>query len=133
SAVVILVNGYSGVYDALPHGATGSAMGVLGEDLTSLLSLGASFTNVPGGTATWTFAGNTDYASATGTVNIVISQAPLTVTANNAARIYGTPNPTFTATYSGFHGSDTFASSVTGAPSLTTTATQFSAAGTYTI
>src|SRR5204862_7931752 len=47
----ITVNGYSGVYDGSAHGATGSATGVNGEDLSSLLNLGATFTNVPGGTA----------------------------------------------------------------------------------
>jgi hypothetical protein len=133
SAVTIVVNGYTGVYDALPHGATGSATGVLGENLTSLLSLGAAFTNVPGGTAAWSFAGNNDYSPASGSVNIVITKAPLTVKANNASRLYGSPNPAFSASYSGFQGADTFAGSVTGAPSLTTTATQFSATGTYVI
>src|SRR5262249_25439043 len=71
----IIVSGYSGVYDGNSHGASGSATGVKGEDLTSLLNLGASFTDVPGGTAHWTFAGNMDYQSASGTTAIVISQA----------------------------------------------------------
>src|SRR5205085_5815852 len=51
----INVNGYTGVYDGNAHGATGSATGVNGENLSGLLNLGASFTNVPGGTAHWTF------------------------------------------------------------------------------
>src|SRR5207244_11178838 len=55
---VIDVKGYTGVYDAIAHAATGSAKGVKGEDLSSLLSLGATFTNAPGGTAAWTFAGH---------------------------------------------------------------------------
>ena len=55
----INVNGFQGVYDGDPHGATGTATGVNGEDLSSLLNLGDDFTNVPGGTANWTFAGNT--------------------------------------------------------------------------
>src|SRR5438270_8434042 len=62
---VIDVKGYTGVYDGNAHGATGSAKGVKGEDLSSLLSLGATFTNVPGGTATWTFAGNGNYNTGT--------------------------------------------------------------------
>src|SRR5438132_6513981 len=72
---VIDVKGYTGVYDGNAHGATGSAKGVKGEDLSSLLSLGATFTNVPGGTATWTFAGNGNYNTGTGTADIVISKA----------------------------------------------------------
>jgi hypothetical protein len=71
----ITVNGYTGKYDGHAHGATGSATGVIGEDLGSLLNLGASFTNVPGGTANWSFAGNTDYKAASGSVAIVINKA----------------------------------------------------------
>src|SRR5262249_60494531 len=71
----ITVNGYSGVYNAAPHRATGSATGVHGENLSSLLNLGATFINVPGGTAYWTFAGNTNYKTASGSVSIVIAKA----------------------------------------------------------
>src|SRR5207247_8098127 len=56
----IAVNGYTGVYDGNAHGATGSATGVKSENLTSLLHLGASFANVSGGTAHWTFDGDTN-------------------------------------------------------------------------
>ena len=72
----IHVNGYTGVYDGSAHGATGTATGVLGEDLSSLLNLGSTFTNVPGGTANWTFNAsntNTNYNSASGSVQIVIN------------------------------------------------------------
>jgi hypothetical protein len=100
----------------------------------------ASLTGVPLGTlgagshtVGASLAGDSFYFAATGSNTLTIGQAVLTVTANNASRLYGTPNPTFTASYSGFQGGDTFASSVTGAPSLTTTATQFSAVGTYPI
>ena len=55
---IVLVTGYTGNYDGAAHGATGSATGVLGETLSGL-DLGASFTNVPGGTATWTFTDTT--------------------------------------------------------------------------
>ena len=69
----ISVQGYTGIFDNSAHGATGSATGVNGENLNSLLNLGDSFTAVPGGTANWTFAGNTNYNSANGSVSIVIS------------------------------------------------------------
>jgi hypothetical protein len=75
----IVVNGFSGQYDAIAHGATGTAKGVKGEDLSALLSLGAAFTDVPGGTAHWTFAGNTDYKAAAGDATITITQAPSSV------------------------------------------------------
>jgi hypothetical protein len=72
---VIDVVGYTGVYDGNAHGATGSATGVKGEALSGL-DLGASFTNVPGGTAHWTFTDATgDYNDASGDVDIVISKA----------------------------------------------------------
>ncbi len=71
----IVVNGYTGVYDGLPHGATGTATGVGGENLSAFLNLGATFTNVPGGVAQWTFSDPPNYAQASGTVNIVITPA----------------------------------------------------------
>ena len=71
----ITVNGYSGVYDGHAHGATGSATGVNGEDLSSLLDLGASFTDAPGGVANWSFAGKVNYRTASGSVSIVIAKA----------------------------------------------------------
>src|SRR5204863_2803241 len=55
---------------------------------------------------------------------LTVDKATLTVTAENASRGYGDPNPTLTATFSGFKNSETLATSgVTGSPSLTTTAT----------
>src|SRR5256885_15592716 len=78
ATATVNVNGYSGTYDANAHGATGSATGVNGEDLSSLLNLGASFTDVPGGTAHWTFAGNANYAPAAGDVSITIAKASST-------------------------------------------------------
>src|SRR5688572_25764164 len=71
----IVVNGYTGTYDAQPHGATGSATGVGGVNLTAGLTLGSSFTNVPGGTAHWTFAGGLNYNDANGNAAIVINKA----------------------------------------------------------
>ncbi|MCU1383320.1 MAG: hypothetical protein JWL71_2017, partial [Acidobacteria bacterium] len=75
----IQVNGYSGVYDGKPHTATGSAAGVNGVDLTALLHLGSGFTDVPGGSASWTFDGNAIYKPASGTAAISITQANATI------------------------------------------------------
>jgi hypothetical protein len=78
-------------------------------------------------------AGNGDYSTAaTVSHSIVVNAAVLTVTANNASRVYGVPNPTFTASFSGFVKGDT-SSVLSGAPNLTTTATPTSAPGSYTI
>jgi hypothetical protein len=85
------VKGYTGTYDGDAHGATGTATGVKDEDLSGLLNLGDSFTNVPGGTANWSFAGNGNYNSDSGTAQIVINQATPQITWSNPAAIdYGT-------------------------------------------
>jgi hypothetical protein len=68
-----------GIYDGAAHGATGSAAGVNSEDLSGLLSLGSSFTNVPGGTANWSFAGNGNYNAQSGSVAITINKANATI------------------------------------------------------
>jgi hypothetical protein len=89
----INVNGYTGTYDGNPHGASGKAVGVKGEDLSSLLSLGSSFTNVPGGTANWSFAGNVDYRPASNSVPIIIDKADSTVSITvSSATFDGTPH-----------------------------------------
>jgi hypothetical protein len=87
----ISVAGFSGTYDGAAHGATGTATGVLGENLGDLLNLGATFTNVAGGTAHWTFSGGTNYNVAEGDAAIAISKAtPIISWAQPAAVVAGT-------------------------------------------
>jgi hypothetical protein len=45
----------------------------MGENLIAGLNLGSCFTNVPGGTANWSFSGGTNYNNASGSVAIVIN------------------------------------------------------------
>ena len=95
---MINVVGYTGVYDGNAHGASGTATGVGSVNLSASLNLGATFTNVPGGTAHWTFSGGTNYNDASGDIPIVINKAPSTtlVTFEAGPYVYrGTP---FTAT-----------------------------------
>jgi hypothetical protein len=67
--------GWTGVYDAIAHGASGDCLGVDAKPLTGL-DLGASYTNVPGGKANWSLTDTTgNYNNASGSVNIVISKA----------------------------------------------------------
>src|SRR5439155_160949 len=81
-----------------------------------------------------TLALSTNYVLTYVGANLTITKATLTVTADNKTRQYSDPNPTFTASYSGFKNGETLATSgVTGSPSLTTTATATSAPGPYTI
>jgi len=63
---------------------------------------------------------------------LTISPATLTITANNASMAYGGALPAFSASYSGFVNHDT-TSVLSGAPSLTTTATSSSSVGSYPI
>src|SRR5258706_11684672 len=87
----IAVNGYRGKDDGNAHAASGSATGVKGEDLSSLFDLGSAFTNVPGGTAHWTFnatSSNGNYNSASGDATITISKADATIAVNGFSGKY---------------------------------------------
>jgi hypothetical protein len=71
---ICTVTGWSGAYDGSAHGASGTCIGLDGADLSADLDLGESFTNVPGGTATWSFS-NPNYFDKDGTVTIDIVKA----------------------------------------------------------
>jgi len=64
--------------------------------------------------------------------DLTVTQATLTVTVANAIKEFGADNPTFTFTYSGFVNNET-ASVITKAPTVSTSAVQRSAPGTYPI
>src|SRR5204863_4914377 len=90
----IVITGYTVVYDAAAHTATGVAKGVSGEDLSNLLNLSATtHTNV--GTYSsdaWSFAGNANYNSASGTVSDKITKVSpaITVSASGPINLGGT-------------------------------------------
>jgi hypothetical protein len=63
---------------------------------------------------------------------LTVTKAEVTVTADNKTKTYGDDNPTFTASYGGFVNGDD-ESVLSGAPSLSTTATAASDVGDYTI
>jgi hypothetical protein len=137
SAISNITNASSGL--AVSATATGG--------LTLISSSGTTFNfNASGtgaGTITLTQAGNTDYAAATPVVlTFTVAQAPLYVTANSYTREQGAANPTFTyyigtqtvGATGGFQNGDTdIPSVVSGVAVLTTTATQASPQGTYTV
>jgi gliding motility-associated-like protein len=77
-------------------------------------------------------AGATNYnISYTGGA-LTVTQATLTIAANNATKVYGSANPTLGVTYTGFVGTDN-AASLTTQPGITTTAVTGSPAGAYPI
>jgi len=88
-------------------------------NLTTLLHLGAGFTSVPGGTAHWTFDGNTNYNAAAGDAVITINKATLTITPNGGkSKIFGATFSAFTGVITGLKGTNavTATYSSTGAP-----------------
>ena len=64
--------------------------------------------------------------------SLTVTKAPLVVTPDGKSKVYGAPLPVLTASYAGFVNGDS-AASFTQPVMLTTTVTQFSAAGTYPI
>lgn len=97
------ISGYNDVYDAASHGATGSCAGVGGE-AAGTLDLGDSFTNVPGGTASWTFTGNGNYNDQSGDVAIVITKADADCTVTPYSVIYDGNAHTATGSCTGVGG-----------------------------
>jgi hypothetical protein len=70
--------------------------------------------------------------SSSSPATLTIAKAVLTVTANDAGRIYGATNPAFSANITGLFNGDT-SGVVSGSPSLTTVATASSSVGSYAI
>jgi len=63
-----------------------------GANLSGWLNLGATFTDVPGGTAHWTFAGGKNHHNAEGDVPIVIQGiSTVTVTCPTSTPYTGSP------------------------------------------
>ena len=71
-----------------------------------------------------------NYTAASKTIKITVNKAQLTVTADNATRPYGSANPTFTLSYTGFVNGETEAALAV-KPTATCNATSTSPAGTY--
>jgi sugar lactone lactonase YvrE/uncharacterized membrane protein len=81
---------------------------------------------------TFTPTDSTDYTARQVEATLTVNKAVLKLTAKNASRAFGAPNPTFTDAVTGFVNGDGL-SAVKGAASLTTKATATSPAGTYPI
>lgn len=117
------INGYTGVYDAVSHGATGSCTGVAAETMPTIgsLDLGAQFTNVPGGTANWSFTGGTNYNDQSSTASIVITPATATIVVNGYSVQYDGLTHGLSGSATGVGGADlsgslTFGAAVTNVP-----------------
>ncbi len=149
----VSVTDNSGTYTGSAFAASASVMGVSGGAGSTLEGVGLTLTyysgtytlsNLPssGGsssapitagsyTVVASFAGSTDYSSASALANFTIGQAVLTVTATGS-QTYGGANQTFTPSYNGFVNGDG-PSVVSGTPLFSTTATASSpVSGSYT-
>ncbi|MFQ6603908.1 MBG domain-containing protein, partial [Flavobacterium sp. C3NV] len=127
------------VYGAANPTLTASYLGFVNGDTSSSLATPPTISTTaldasPVGTYTITASGavsdNYDFTYVNG--NLTITKALLTITADDQTKVYGTANPTLTASYSGFINGDTSAS-LTTLPTISTTALDVSPVGTYTI
>jgi ELWxxDGT repeat protein len=147
STPTVTVSAAGGTFNGSPFAATatvngGSSLEGVSPTLTYYAGSSAAGTPLAGApvsagtyTVVASFAGSTDYTSASSApLTFTIGKATLTVTADNRSRLYGAPDPSFTASYSGFQNGETLASSgVAGAPDLSSSDTTASPVGTYTI
>ena len=134
--------GVNKVYDGTNSGAVILTDNHLGSDAVTDGYTSAAFSDqnvgtgktvtVSGISISGADAGNYSLQNTTATTTANITPALLTVTANDATRLFGTVNPSFTYTVMGFVAGD-ISSVVSGNPSLTTSATSASAQGSYPI
>lgn len=127
----VVMTGGTFTYDGLGHVATGVVNGVNGDVLPApSISYSPSVTSpTNAGTyvATGSFAGNANYNAATGTANVVINKANLTVTADNKSKQLNAANPPLTGVITGAVTSDGIGAN------YSTTATPTSDVGNYPI
>jgi hypothetical protein len=87
----------------------------------SVLSVGTQTLSV-----TFTPTDTADFSPATKTVPLTVSQATLTVAANNFTRLYGTQNPVFTGSVTGAQNGDVFSESFSTQAGISSQAGQYS-------
>ncbi|MFQ6603639.1 beta strand repeat-containing protein, partial [Flavobacterium sp. C3NV] len=139
SLLTITADDKTKVYGEANPTLTASYSGFVNGDTATNLTTSPTITTTaldasPVGTYTITASGavsdNYDFTYVNGT--LTITKAVLTITADDKTKIYGSANPTLTASYSGFVNGDT-ASSLATPPTISTTALDASPVGTYTI
>ncbi|MDR3639531.1 MAG: MBG domain-containing protein, partial [Isosphaeraceae bacterium] len=113
---------FTGTISGLTNSDTTTALGTLtfSTDATQSSPVG-SYNVTPGGLS------DPNYTISYAPGALMVTPAPVTVTADNASKVYGQPNPDFTATYSGLVNGDTPLE--IGTLALSTTETQASPVG----
>jgi hypothetical protein len=118
-----------------------TVLGLLNSDTVSSVTLtsagGAATAAVPGSPyavvpSAAVGSGLSNYSIRYVNGKFTVNPAPLTITANNASKVYGEANPKFSASYSGFVNGDTSSSLIT-QPNFSTAARTTSPAGSYPI
>jgi YVTN family beta-propeller protein len=125
----------------LPAGATGQVSFSNGSALLGVATIGSGTatltSSLPAGTYTITasYLGDTNFGSSTSTpINLTVTQAPLTITVQDAARQVNQGNPPFNYIASGqLYNGDTYATAVTGVPVYATPALPSASPGQYPI
>ena len=134
--LTVTVNSASKAYGAANPAFSGTVTGLVnGDTVTVTYSSTATASSAAGSypiTATVSGAAAGNYTPTIISGALTVGKAVLTVTANNASKVYGASNPGFSDTITGFVDGDTSAV-VTGTASLTTTATPASGVGSYPI
>jgi N-acetylneuraminic acid mutarotase len=138
-ALTITANDASRAYGAADPTFTADYAGFLNGDTAANLATQASFATsatptspIGGYPLTPSGASSANYTISYVNGTLSVTPATLTITADNASRAYGTPNPTFSASYAGFVNGDTAANLSTKA-SVATNASSTSPAGGYAI
>ena len=106
STVLLNVTGFSGSGVAAPTGTVTLAIDGAPPIPATIVNGQAQFT-VPSGTSagshalSFAYSGDTNYSAQTTTGNYLINPAPLVAVGDNASRVYGAANPTFTGVLTG--------------------------------
>ena len=147
ATMTVSATGYTGTYDGKAHSITVtvskptsgytiyySTSQLTASNYSSASTTNISQTNVTAGVTVYYYVVADNYTPASGSANIVINKASLTVTANDHSLAYGTDTATSNngVTYNGFVNGET-ASDLGGALTYTVNGTVHRPAGTYTI
>ncbi|HEX8020923.1 MBG domain-containing protein [Mucilaginibacter sp.] len=103
-----------------------------GQGATAAATVGNYISSISATAATGGTFNPADYAISYTPGNIIVTAVPLTITADNKVKIYGTINPVLTASYSGFVNGEG-PQQLSMLPTIKTAAAQNSAAGQYEI
>ncbi|MDR3493228.1 MAG: MBG domain-containing protein, partial [Ancalomicrobiaceae bacterium] len=134
ATLTITANAVSKTYGAADPGLTYAVSGLVNSDPAATVT--GSLTRAAGedvgayAIGQGSLAAGANYAIVYAGANLTINPATLTITANDASALYGSPMPLLTASYSGFVNGETEAS-LTQAPTVVSSVSTTAGVGTY--